>query len=248
MKNLMILGVAIFALVVSTNAWAIMIDNPPPAFPVPPSPWHTLANEPVITYTFKTSWDGIGWTQEKKAVVYDAISYLDRCLPNQVFEESGDFTIRWAGSDFFKDWRDSGQYSAAGWDLTGALAVAYKHGNGPWDPVKYPNNEIYFNTCPPWSFSLFGVDPNGYDYWTVLLHEIIHMLACDAHAVHPEEVMYPSIGKGQRKSIQQTDLDILMNSGYTTTAPPPIIPEPGTIILIGGALIGFVGVVRRRLC
>lgn len=124
---------------------ATLIDTTPPPFNDPPSPWVSLADQSVITYAFKTSWDGIVWSQEQKSFIYDAINQIDDVLTNQVFVESGDFTLRWAGSDFFRDWRDA-THPQDGWNLTGTLAVAYKHNNGPWDPIKYPNNEIYFNT------------------------------------------------------------------------------------------------------
>lgn len=217
------------------SAWAIVIDNPPPAFDDPPSPWVSLADQPVITYAFKTSWDGITWSPEQKAIAYDAINTLDQAMPLQVFEETGDFTIRFAGDDFFRDWRDAGAYNHPGWDLTNPLAVAYKHNNGPWDHSKYPNNEIYINSRYPWSYSLTSVDPNAYDFWTVLLHEVIHMLACDAHATDPDEVMYESIGMGVRKTLKESDYDILRRAGYT-------IPEPS----LAGVIIGVTVLLSRR--
>ncbi len=221
----------------SAQAGAILIDPTPPPFDDPPSPWVSLADQPTITYTFKTSWDGISWTDEQKAVVYNAIGKIDGILPDQTFAESEDFTLRWAGPDFFKNWRDGGDYSAEGWDLTGALAVAYKHNNGPWDHADYPNNEIYFNSTQPWSFDIFSVDSSGYDFWTVMLHEAIHMLASDAHAIHSDEVMYPYISLGERKGLKESDAEILRAAGYNV----PHLLEPGTIgiIFLGLAGLGF---------
>lgn len=227
----------LFMWLTSAQAAAILIDPTPPAFDDPPSPWVSLADQSIITYTFKTSWDGIIWTDEQKAVAYSAIGRVDSILPEQTFEESADFTMRWAGSDFFKDWRDGDSYSNGGWDLTGSLAVAYKHNNGPWDPAAYPNNEIYFNSEVPWSFDLFSVDSNGYDFWTVMLHEVIHMLASDAHAIHSDEVMYPYVSKGERKGLKESDAEILRTAGYEV----PRLPEPATmaLLLLGFAALGF---------
>lgn len=96
-----------------------------------------------------------------------ATGELDAGLLDQTFVESGDFTLRWAGSDFFKDWRDGGSYTASGWNMgqrgdtyDAPLAVACKHDNGSWkglkneagDQERYPNNEIYFNQRHPRSF------------------------------------------------------------------------------------------------
>lgn len=223
-------------LVVTATAGAAVIDVPPPAFDNPPSPWVSQWDQPVISYAFKTSWDGITWTEDQKAVVRGAIAELDAAMPNQVFQETGDFTLRFAGSDFFRDWRDSGQYNDPGWDLSTPLAVAYKHNNGPWDPAKYPNNEIYINTAYPWSYSLTGVEPGRFDFWSVILHEAIHMLACDAHATHSNEVMFATISPGERKYLQESDYDILRAAGYT-------IPEPAGMVILATA-VGLL--VRRR--
>lgn len=226
-------------------AWGIVIDTPPPAFDDPPSPWQSLAGDAVITYTFKTSWDGIAWTAEQMDAARDGIQAVDAVLPLQSFQETGDFTLRWAGADFFKDWRDGGAYNHPGWDLTNPLAVSYKHDNGPWKGLKdgsgnerYPNNEIYFNTAYPWSYSLLGPEAGKYDFWTVLLHEVIHMLACDAHATHEDEVMYETISPGERKTLKESDLDILRTAGYT------VVPEPASWLVVVVAM-GLVVCGRR---
>jgi hypothetical protein len=61
------------------------------------------------------------------------------------------------------------------------------------------------------------------------------MLACDTHAVHPEEVMYETVEIGTRKGLQDSDLAILMNANYT-------VPEPCTAALLGLSLT----ILRRR--
>lgn len=234
-------AMALFMWGAIAQAAPILIDTTPPAFDDPASPWHSLAGEATITYAFKTSWDGITWTEGQKAVAYDAIGKLDGNLPDQTFVESGDFTLRWAGTDLFTDWRDGGDYSDPGWDLTGSLAIAYKHNNAPWDHGDYPNNEIYFNSEIPWSFDLLSVDSNGYDFWTVMLHEVIHMLASDAHATDSDEVMYPYVSKGERKGLKESDAEILRNAGYNV----PPLPEPATIAIICFGLASL-SVARRR--
>ena len=87
---------------------------------------------------------------------------------------------------------------------------------------KYPNNEIYINITQPFHFDAATPPPaDKYDFLTVALHEMIHMLACDAHATHENEVMYETLGKGQRKMLQESDKQILRNAGYN------VVPEPG---------------------
>lgn len=260
-----------------------LIDNPLPRFDDPPSPWASLADQPILTFAFKTSWDGIGWTEEQKNSVRDAFACLDFCLPNQIFEESGDFTLRWAGQEFFKDWRGTFEgYDHPGWNMGGEkftdtngngrwdagegfvddngdgkyngppLAVAYKHGNGPWDQDQFPNNEIYFNSAYDWHFGLAAPPADKYDFWTVAMHESIHMLACDSHAIHDNEVMYPYIGKGERKLPKWSDLEILTGSGFVTGPPPNQwpnpIPEPSSACLfaLGSGIVGLLRMSRRR--
>jgi hypothetical protein len=213
---------AILAAFFACFAVAAPISIDPPLPGSPDSPWRSLANQAVISYVF----DGpISWTDMEKLAAYSAFQTLDDVLPDNTFKEEGDFSIRWADSGFFKNWTSPGQYSDPGWNLTNALAVAYKHNNGPWDPATYPNNEIYFNTNYAWSFSILSVGPNQYDFWSVLLHEIIHMLSCDTHATHEDEVMYATIDVGQRKYLQDSDYQILRNAGYT------VIPEPSPLAL-----------------
>lgn len=168
-----------------------------------------------------------------------AIGDLDnQALPYHTLAEGNtDFTMRWAGADFFTDWSQKPGYGNPGWNLgpkpngSFILAVAYKHNNGPWDRNKYPNNEIYFNSGAAWSFNPFSVDPNSWDFWMVLQHEVIHMLACDEHAEHPDEVMYATVSMGIRRYLQESDKEILRKAGY--------IPEPGTsgLFMIGVLLI-----------
>jgi hypothetical protein len=185
---------------------------------------------------------------DQKAVVYDVLQYLDFALLDQEFVESGDFTLRWGGADFFKDWRGPG-FMEPGWDMRSALAVSYKHDNGPWknEPGNpFPNNEIYFNRAYSWSFDLLGPPADKYDFWTVAMHEAIHMLACDNHAEHEDEVMFESIGIGVRKYPKLSDVDILLAAGYNVDPARlvPAVPEPATIVLVslGGAVLAY----RRR--
>jgi hypothetical protein len=254
--------------VVAAGMWAgpaeaALIDVPLPPFADPPSPWFSRASQPVVTFQFMTSWDGIVWTQAQKDSFIAGASEIDNELPlNTIVVQSPteraipDFTARWAGADFFKNWRNTGSYSHPGWAMgsepytdsnangrwdpgepftdengngsynEAPLAVAYKHNNGPWDRSKFPNNEIYVNSAYPWSFDPNTVDPNSFDLRSVLMHEIMHMLACDDHASHENEVMYESIGKGVRKTIQDSDRAYLRGAGYT------VIPEPSAAFLM----------------
>jgi len=233
----------LIAVILAAVAFAtpIQIDPPLPAPGPgdPASPWHSYASQPVITFAFMTSWDGLMWSDVMKTSALAAIGDLDdQALPyHTITEGNTDFTMRWAGADFFKDWRPENGSTNPGWDLgpkadgSFILAVAYKHNNGPWDHSRYPNNEIYFNSSAPWSFNPFSVDPNSWDFWTVLQHEVIHMLACDDHAGHADEVMYATVDIGIRKYLQESDKEILRKAGY--------IPEPGTagLFVIGVLLI-----------
>ena len=109
-------GVAIAALVVgvATPATAVSIDPG-----VIPGGYSATRDLPV-SYQFQTSWDGIVWTEEEKDSARAALDFLSGYfLAPSVFVEvlssatpvlltpagkPADFTLRWAGNDFFKDW------------------------------------------------------------------------------------------------------------------------------------------------
>jgi hypothetical protein len=64
-----------------------------------------------------------------------------------------------------------------------------------WPVAKYPLNEIYLNADIRWHYNPFTPpeegDPNipndgEFDFWSVLLHEVIHMLSVNTHASESE--------------------------------------------------------------
>lgn len=243
-----VLVATVVAVVVVPTFGDILID---PQFPI----GGTSSPLPMpILYQFHTSWDGIAWTEEQKESARGALAYLGGffAVPSAFAEEASpdDFSIRWAGADFFKDHGEHG-----GWDLDfdGALAVAAKTQIGtdaPWDKNKYPLGEIYFNTKYRWHFNPFTdpdegksddpTDPSSYtdgefDFWSILLHETIHMLCVNKHAEHSNEVMYPTFSDGERRwTIQESDKQLLREAGY------PIVPVPdaaGLVLLGLGVLL-----------
>jgi hypothetical protein len=207
-----------------------------------------------IPYYFKTSWDGVSWTTEQKDSARGALDYLGSFFVDQpAFVEQDspdDFSIRWAGEDFFKDWGESGNWDL---NLAGGLAVAAKSQIGsdaPWDKEKYPLGEIYFNKNYAWHFNPLTDpeegDPNDpidgeFDFWSILLHEAIHILCVNKHATDPDAVMYPSFSDGQRRwEIKEADKQLLREAGYE------IIPAPGSMPISLLAL-GLLALLRRRV-
>lgn len=210
-----------------------------------------------VTYTFMTSWDGIQWTAEQKDSARLAFDYLESFFVTQpaLVELPGpdDFTIRWAGPDFFKDqgtWTLNGQ--PINMNLTGALAVATKKGLVPpvgWDLEKYPMNEVYFNEQYKWHYNPLtdpdegdpGVDTDGeFDFWSVLLHEGIHMYCVNYHSTDPTAVMYKSLSDGERRwTLTEADRKLLRDAGYSMVPVPPAV-------FLGALGLGLVGWLKRR--
>ena len=216
--------------------------------------WPTLPPEPLtlpIPYTF----DGGGWTTDQKDSGRAALSYLGSWFVGQpaFVEEASpsDFSIRWGDAGFFKDWGMHGV-----WDLNfaGALAVAAKPAigaNAPWDQKVYPLGEIYFNPAYRWHFNPFTKPEEGdpakhtdgeFDFWSILLHETIHMLSVNQHAAHSDEIMFATFSDGeQRWALKESDRKLLIGGGYDIRSIP--IPEPGTLSLLG---LGVAGLLLRR--
>jgi len=235
-----------------TTLGAIIID---PGVP----PGHTSSG-PLslpVPFVFKTSYDNIQWTEEQKQSARQAIAYLGSFFVDQpAFEEKddpNDFSIRWAGNDLFKDWSGGGW--SKDWDYSNALAMAVKprpDNSTPWPQDKYPYNEIYINNTVNWHYDPFSDpaegDPNvegdgEYDFWSVLLHEVIHMLCVDTHASDPDEVMYAYFSDGERRwELKESDKELLRQAGYK------IVPEPAAVLvwLMVGLLIVRFGHRRGR--
>lgn len=222
---------------------------------VPPGGYPPETLPLPVYYEFRTSWDNIEWTLEQKESARNAFNYLgDFFIQQLAFQELSspdDFTIRWAGNDLFRDW---GQYSSEEWDYSTALAMAVKprpDNSTPWSQTTYPYNEIYINSTYNWHYNPFTDPAEGdptkdddgeFDFWSVLLHETIHMLCVDEHAPHKDEVMYAYLSDGERKwQLKDSDLQLLRKAGYN------VVPEPTTLFLFCSALVGIVGLRRKRL-
>lgn len=200
-----------------------------------------------VSYRFMTSWDGVQWNPNQMTTTRAGMANLNEYFQDQPaireFEAAQDFTMRWAGPDFFKNqgtWKLNG--NDINMDLTGALAVATKRGlTAPpgWDSEKYPLNEIYFNSSYAWNFDTSANPPAGqYDFVSVLLHEVIHMLCVNYHATNSNSVMYATFGTGERRTtLTEEDKQLLRNAGYK------IVPAPGTVALLA---FGCIAVVRGR--
>lgn len=226
---------------------------------VPIDPGVPLGGYPPATlplpvyYEFRTSWDGIAWSEDQKNSARSAISYLGGFFVDQpAFTEQStpdDFSLRWAGADLFKDW---GMYGGNSWDYSTALAFAVKprpDNSTPWSQALYPYNEIYFNSTYKWHFNPFTPPAEGdpandidgeFDFWSILLHETIHMLSVQGHAPHSDEVMYESISDGQRKwELKASDKQMLRQAGYN-------IPEPSSVLLVVAGVIALTVTTRMR--
>ncbi|MBI4893507.1 MAG: hypothetical protein HY821_22995 [Acidobacteria bacterium] len=237
MRNVFLFFVSFCLFSIPGLGTPIRVDPEMPYIVSPPLPL------PVL-FQFRTSDSGYSWTAEQKQAARDSISYLGTWFLDQpAFSEEAspdDFSIRWEGPAFFKDWGEHG-----GWDLNfaGALAVAAKNqigGDAPWDRNRYPLGEIYFNTAYPWHYNPLTQPGAGeYDFPSILLHETIHMLCVNQHAAHQNEVMYYAFAAGERRwTLQESDLQLLRDAGYR------MIPEPNPGILFGSALLVLL-VLRR---
>jgi hypothetical protein len=228
----------------SQTADEIPID---PGFPPVPSQPFSLP----ISYKFNTSFDGIEWTEEEKLAVRQDINYLGSFFEQQpaFVEEYPDITLRWAGDDFFSNW---GKVPVDGFqldlNLTGALGFAAKPIFTPpaeWKD-KYPLGEIYFNKNKKWHFDQNNLPANDeYDFSTVVLHELIHMLSVNTHSDDKTEVMYKGLKPGEtRRVIQQSDKDLLKKAGYDLR----IAPEPSsTLSLLALGTLGAASTLKRKL-
>ncbi|MBB1075728.1 PEP-CTERM sorting domain-containing protein [Rhodoferax sp. 4810] len=215
--------------------------------PIDPS-WPALSPAP-LTLPIPFTFDGGGWTDAQKESGRAALSYLGSWFVGQpAFKEEAspsDFSIHWGDAGFFQDWGVHG-----GWDLnfSGALAIAAKSAigeNAPWDKNKYPLGEIYFNPAYRWHFNPFTAPDEGdpanptdgeFDFWSILLHETIHMLSVNTHAIHSDEVMFAMFSDGERRwTIQESDRQLLIGAGYDIRATP--MPEPGTLALVSMAAV-----------
>lgn len=204
-----------------------------------------------VSYQFSTSWDGIQWTAEQMTSTREGLAYLngffvDQPAITEFTKGLQNVTIRWAGADFFKDqgtWKLNGKDIPM--NLNGKLAVATKRGlvaPEGWDHDKYPLNEIYFNTQYTWSFTyLTNPLPGEYDFWSILQHEMIHMLCVNRHADARNSVMYKSFRSGERRwELTEEDKQLLRNAGYH------IVPAPGSMALLVLSCTTAVWHSRRR--
>jgi hypothetical protein len=154
-----------------------------------------------------------------------------------------DFTLRWAGADFFRNWgqvqrTDNGAMVSL--DLTGAEGFSAKEIFIPpadW-AGKFPMNEIYFNVDRNWHYNPFTPPgPDEWDFPTALLHEVIHMLSVNGHSDDPDEVMYGGLQVGERRiEIKESDKDLLRGAGYDLRIGGNV-PEPGTVWLLGSGFL-----------
>ena len=170
-----------------------------------------------------------------------------------------DFTLRWAGADFFKNWGNAPVHGGGtiNLDLSSGIAFAAKDiFTPPWDTGRYPMNEIYFNNQLNWHYNPItnpdegdpGIEADGeFDFWSILLHEVIHMMSVNTHAADPEEVMYGNFSDGERRwEIKDSDKQLLKGAGYDLKA---TIPEPATYYLfLGGLLLLILSRRQTNLC
>ena len=156
----------------------------------------------------------------------------------------------------FKDWTSKSGYDDKGWNLTNSLAIWTPPGlDPPWDKNTYPNKEIYFNEGISWYVDL---DPltdesfSGYDLLTIAKHEIGHALGIKGDwgntnvwttpppGTSSDEAMWGVFDTGQRNRLKPSDIRALRDLGKYH-----VVPEPGTVLLVGTGLVAFVAKKRR---
>jgi len=256
MKHSLCVMSAVALLLSATPTWGEIID---PGFPAGP---HYTFDSP-ITWQFRTSWDGLTWSEEEMTSIRNAIDYLGSFfvasplfveipVGDVAIAEDPKVTIRKAGADFFKDWGAAPSKDGRGnidLDISKAIGFAAKDiFEPPWDPGTYPMGEIYINNTKTFSSSPTAPLPDGaYHLPTVTLHEMQHMLSVNSHAEHRDEVMYESIEPGEIKQLQESDKKLLKDAGYNLK----LVPEPGSTaaMLAAGvvALFLYGACFQRRL-
>ena len=223
--------------------------------------------EPLPTMTVPATYkfvDNRPWTDEEKKVVREALREWDVWICNtqtfvEVTGDTWDLSLRWGGSDLFRNWRDVPGYNYPGWDLTTANAMWTPDTlNPPWDTNTYPKKEIYFNSTRPWY-----VDPDPttdepvpvakYDLLTIAKHEIGHGLGIKGDwgntnvwptppaGTSSDEVMWDVTPKGVRKHLKPSDIEALraLNTYH-------VVPEPSALLALGSGLIALAGAAIRR--
>lgn len=240
------------ALTIPSAVWSIPIDPG-----VPPGGYTGMGPLSLpIPFEFRTS--DRPWTEAEKDSAIGALSYLGSFFVSQPafqhLDTPEDFSLRWAGEEVFGNHSTKPGFNHPDWDLRDALAIAVKPRDPntlPWNEETHPQNEVYFNIAFNWHFNPLTNPPEGdpnddtdgyFDFWSILIHEAIHMLCVDKHSTDPGSVMYPSYSDGERKwELKDSDLRLLREAGYE------VVPEPMTIALVAFGSATVAAVKRRGL-
>ena len=103
-------------------------------------------------------------------------------------------------------------------------------------------NQYGFNVCTE-TGSLSPVNLAAGTYWLNLDNAVVN----DGDPVYWDENSGPSSASQNSVGTIPSEAFTILGGTTSTTAPPPTVPEPSSIMLFGSGILGLAGVLRRKL-
>ncbi len=142
-----------------------------------------------------------------------------------------------------------GDIRVAAWEIGDPPVLAHAFNPGTeleFGPGGTVGGDLHFDVNRVWVDDAADVVGNGqFDYFTVALHELGHSLGL-GHSAVVGSVMEP-VYAGSRRTLHADDIaGIQAIYGPLEDQPPPPMPEPPVLWLLGAGAFGLVAARRRR--